>query len=181
MGIKDVEVKPATKLLTGFTGKTSMTMGNIKLSVDVGRIMKLVKFSVLDKPAIYNIILGTLWIYGMRAVAYTYHQCVKFLTQDGTHTIRGNQRMFRTCFVSEKKLGMKSTLHVREQDERHAKSLASASPKHDFVTKICLNDGNPTRFIDIRAELTEEIKVELVEFLRQNIQHSPGRSMTWKE
>lgn len=103
MSIKDAKVKPGTKPLTGFTGETTMTMETIKLPVYIEGINKLVKFSILDKPAIYNVILGTPWTHAMGAVALTYNQCVKFPTPDGANTIRGNQRMSRTCFVSEKK------------------------------------------------------------------------------
>lgn len=66
-----------------------MTIGTIKLVVNIGGITKLVKFVVIDKSANYNGILGTPWIYAIKLVPSTYHKCVKFPTPDGTNTIRG--------------------------------------------------------------------------------------------
>ncbi|KAG7529473.1 Retrotransposon gag domain, partial [Arabidopsis thaliana x Arabidopsis arenosa] len=54
------------------------------------------RFCCFDKPAAYNIILGTPWIYQMKAVPSTYHQCIKFPTPSGVGTIRGSQEASRT-------------------------------------------------------------------------------------
>lgn len=42
------------KSLTGFSGSTTMTVRSIKLLVLVRGVMKIVKFSVVDHPKIYN-------------------------------------------------------------------------------------------------------------------------------
>lgn len=74
MEIKDAEIKAAVKPLTKFTSEMSMTIGTIKLPVYVGGITKLVKFVVIDKSAIYNVILGTPWTHAMKLVMSTYRQ-----------------------------------------------------------------------------------------------------------
>lgn len=93
MEIKDSEIKPANIPLTRFTSKTTVMIRTIKLPVYVRGVTKLVHFVVIDKPAIYDVIIGTPWIYSIRAIPSTYHQCVKFSTPDGVFTIRGNQRI----------------------------------------------------------------------------------------
>ena len=78
-----------------------MTIRTIKLPIFVGGIIAWVKFVVLDKSAVYNVILGTPWIHQMQAIPSTYHQCVKFPTHKRVFTLRGNQQVARTCFLIE--------------------------------------------------------------------------------
>ncbi|XP_024009340.1 uncharacterized protein LOC112084440 [Eutrema salsugineum] len=104
MGINLSEVEAIPKPLTGFSGETTMTMGTIRLPVVAGGVTKIVEFCVTDHPAIYNVILGTPWINGMRAVPSTYHLCLKFPTPSGVKTIWGNQKESRNCCLTEHKL-----------------------------------------------------------------------------
>ncbi|XP_024014533.1 uncharacterized protein LOC112088483 [Eutrema salsugineum] len=104
MGIDLSEVEAIPKPLTGFSGETTMTMGTVRLPVVAGGVTKIVEFCVTDLPAIYNVIMGTPWINGMRAVPSTYHLCLKFPTPSGVKTIWGNQKESRNCFLTEHKL-----------------------------------------------------------------------------
>ncbi|KAF8088727.1 hypothetical protein N665_0532s0086 [Sinapis alba] len=104
MDVKDYELKPCKRPLTSFARDTTMTIGTVKLPVYVARITKIVKFVVIDSLAIYNVILGTPWIHSMKVIPSTYHQCIKFPTPSGTYTLKGDQRLSRTCFVTEQKL-----------------------------------------------------------------------------
>ncbi|XP_024010271.1 uncharacterized protein LOC112085300 [Eutrema salsugineum] len=76
MGIDLSEVEAIPKPLTGFSGETTMTMRTIRLPVVAGGVTKIVEFCVTNHPAIYNVIMGTPWINGMRAVPSTYHLCL---------------------------------------------------------------------------------------------------------
>ncbi|XP_024015961.1 uncharacterized protein LOC112089212 [Eutrema salsugineum] len=104
MGIDLSEVEAIPKPLTGFSGETTMTMGTIRLPVVAGGVTKIVEFCVTDYPAIYNVIMGTPWINGMRAVPSTYHLCLKFPTPAGVKTIWGNQNESPMCCLAEHKL-----------------------------------------------------------------------------
>ncbi|KAL1212877.1 hypothetical protein V5N11_027335 [Cardamine amara subsp. amara] len=93
------------------------------------------KFLVLERPAIYNVILGTPWIYAMKAVVSTYRQCLKFSTPCGVFTLKDDQVMSRTCYVNECKLRTASrTCVIRIQiptclDERQS-SISTLTSSH---------------------------------------------------
>lgn len=67
MRLADFRLKYPITPLTVFTGSTTMTIGTIKFPIYV------VKFVVVDKPVIYNVILGTPWIHLMKVVTSKYH------------------------------------------------------------------------------------------------------------
>ncbi|CAA7013209.1 unnamed protein product [Microthlaspi erraticum] len=99
----------------------------------------------MDKPAIYNAILGTPWLHEMKAVISTFHQCVKFPIPSGIFTLRGDQRMTRSCFLRERKLRTASSCMITEpvsDDEtdesnaiRRTRSIGKGTPSPP---------GNPT-------------------------------------
>ncbi|KAG7588597.1 Ribonuclease H-like superfamily [Arabidopsis suecica] len=67
MGISRADVVGPPSPLVAFTSESAMSLGTIKLPVLAGKVSKIVDFVVFDKPAAYNIILGTPWIYQMKA------------------------------------------------------------------------------------------------------------------
>ncbi|XP_023634631.1 uncharacterized protein LOC111829555 [Capsella rubella] len=103
MGISESEIKPKARTLTGYDGTTRLAMGDIKIEVKVGVVAKKLKLTVVDAPLIYNAILGSTWIYAMRAIHYVYHLCVKFPTPTGIYILYGDQKMSRNCCIIEKK------------------------------------------------------------------------------
>ncbi|KAG7557013.1 Retrotransposon gag domain [Arabidopsis suecica] len=107
MGISKPDIIGPPAPLVAFTSDTSMSLGNIKLPVLAAGVPKIVEFIVFDRPAAYNIILGTPWIYQMKAIPSTYHQCVKFPTLAGIGTIRGDQETSRSCYLMGHRLKLK--------------------------------------------------------------------------
>ncbi|XP_024014509.1 uncharacterized protein LOC112088458 [Eutrema salsugineum] len=122
MGIDLSEVEAIPKPLTGFSGETTMTMGTIRLPVVAGGVTKIIEFCVTDHPAIYNVIMGTPWINGMRAVPSTYHLCLKFPTPAGVKTIWGNQKESRMCCLAEHKLRNSVTVARADIDRKKMKT-----------------------------------------------------------
>lgn len=90
--------------LIDFTSETSMSLGTIKLLVLAAGVLKIVEFTVFNRSAAYNVILGTPWIYQMKAVPSTYHQCIKFPTPNRVGTIWGDQEMSRSCYLTGHRL-----------------------------------------------------------------------------
>ncbi|XP_024013910.1 uncharacterized protein LOC112087989 [Eutrema salsugineum] len=71
MDFPDSEIKPYMESLTGFTGEKTRRVGTVKIPIYVGGSARMIKFLVLNKPAINNAILGTPWLFDMKTVAST--------------------------------------------------------------------------------------------------------------
>ncbi|CAE5959424.1 unnamed protein product [Arabidopsis arenosa] len=99
MGISKADIIGPPAPLVAFTSDTSMSLRNIKLLVLAAGVPKIVEFIVFDRPAAYNIILETPWLFQMKAIPSTYHQSVKFPTPGGIGTIRGDQETSRSCYL----------------------------------------------------------------------------------
>ena len=73
----------AGRILSGFNGATTVTMGNIALLVKVGLVVQQVLFSVVEDLGPYNAIVSRAWLYAMNVVPSTYHQIISYLTSAG--------------------------------------------------------------------------------------------------
>lgn len=103
MGISERTIKPKIQTLTRYDGEAEMSIGEIKLQVQASGITRRIKFVVIDATPIYNAILGSPWIYSMRAIPSTYHLYLKFPIATGIFTLYGDHKVSRTCYVIEKK------------------------------------------------------------------------------
>lgn len=73
MHLSYCKVKTSVTPLRRFAGSNIMTIRTVKMSVYIGQMTRIVKFFVIFKSTIYNIIFGTSWIHSIKAVASTYH------------------------------------------------------------------------------------------------------------
>ena len=71
------------RVLFGFNGSTTLTVGDIALSVKAGPVTQQVLFSVVEDLGSYNAIVGQTWLYAMKAIPSTYHQTISYLTASG--------------------------------------------------------------------------------------------------
>ena len=71
------------RVLSGFNGATTLTVGDIALSVKAGPVTQQVLFSVVEDLGPYNAIVSRTWLHTMKVVPSTYHQSISFLTASG--------------------------------------------------------------------------------------------------
>ena len=74
------KLSSAGRILSGFNGATTLTMGDIALLVKVGPVIQQVLFSIVEDLGPYNAIIGRAWLHAMKAVPSTYHQTISYLT-----------------------------------------------------------------------------------------------------
>ncbi|XP_024016562.1 uncharacterized protein LOC112089927 [Eutrema salsugineum] len=161
------KIKADIEPLTGFTGEQTMTIGTVKIPIYVAGVAKTVKFLVMKTPAIYNAILGTPWLHAMKAVASTYHQCVKFPAPGGIYTLRGNQFTARSCYINECKLrtANQSCVISSKSDPITQKQ----KPPQETIVQVSIDETFSERQVGIDADLDLEIKEVIIQFLRKHV------------
>ena len=70
----------ADRVLSGFNGATTLTVGDIAISVKAGPVTQQVLFSMVKDLGPYNAIVGRTWLHAMKVVPSTYHQSISYLT-----------------------------------------------------------------------------------------------------
>ena len=88
----------AGRILSGFNGATTLSVGDITFSVKAGPVTQQVLFSVVDDLGLYHAILGRAWLHAMKAVPSTYHQTISYLTESGQVDLQGSQLAARQCY-----------------------------------------------------------------------------------
>ncbi|XP_024004949.1 uncharacterized protein LOC112082088 [Eutrema salsugineum] len=162
-------IEPFIEPLTGFDGERCMTVGMVNILIYLGGVAKIIQFLILDKSAIYNAILGTPWLHAMKAVASTYHQCLKFPTPDGVYTLRGNQAVARSCYINECKLhSANQACVISSLGPTNELVVQQTKPKRESIVEVCIDELRPERQVGIGAELDPNIREPLIHFLKQH-------------
>ncbi|XP_059598988.1 uncharacterized protein LOC132255159 [Vitis vinifera] len=86
------------RILSGFNGSSTISLGDIVLPVQAGPVTLNVQFSVVQELSPFNVILRHTWLHYMKAIPSTYHQMVSFLTNDGQIDLYGSQLAVRQCY-----------------------------------------------------------------------------------
>ena len=88
----------AGKVLSGFNGATTLSVGDIAFSVMAGLVTQQVLFSMVEDLGPYNAILVRVWLHAMKAVPSTYHQTISYLTESGQVDLQGRQLAAQQCY-----------------------------------------------------------------------------------
>ena len=91
MNIPFNKLSSISKILSGFNGATTVTMGDIVLPVKAGPVVQQVLFSIVDDLGPYNVIVGRTWLHVMKAVPSTYHKMISYLTSAGQVNLLSSQ------------------------------------------------------------------------------------------
>ena len=91
MNISFDKLSSAGRILYGFNGATTVTMGDIALPVKARPVVQQVLFSVVEDLGSYNSIFGQAWLYVMKVVPSTYHQMISYLTSAGQIDLLSSQ------------------------------------------------------------------------------------------
>ncbi|GKV46564.1 hypothetical protein SLEP1_g53537 [Rubroshorea leprosula] len=144
----------------GFNNQPVPVEGVITLPIYVGSEprfrMASVPFLVVKMESAFNAILGRATLCELKAIISQSHLCMKFPTPQGVGVLKGNQKMVRACYQDTfKKVGL-------------AVAPTGLAGGTGGMETVPLNPNVPERTVKIGTKLTEEERVELLEFLRVN-------------
>ena len=98
MKVPPSHLSSAGRILSEFNGFTTLTVGDIALSVKARLVTQQVLFSVVEDFGPYNDIVGRTWLHAMKAISSTYHQTISYLTACGQVDLQGSQLAARQCY-----------------------------------------------------------------------------------
>ena len=99
LGLKNQDLVKYDSPLVSFNGRVVIPQGQISLPVSMEGKEVIVTFIMVNSFSPYITILGRPWIHAMGAIPSTLHMKVKFCTERGIATVRGNQKVARQCLV----------------------------------------------------------------------------------
>ncbi|GFS43263.1 hypothetical protein Acr_00g0084440 [Actinidia rufa] len=113
-----------------------------------------------DCPSPYNAILGRPTLGGIKAITSTYHLKMKFPTLTGIGEVKGDQKMAGD-----------DTRILRDEIEQlileDPKETENTKPLEEVVP-ISIHPNYPDRQVMIGTELTNELRIALIDFLQKN-------------
>ncbi|CAL5392173.1 unnamed protein product [Camellia sinensis] len=141
--VKPEDLQPTSTRMCGFDGMVVALKGQVSLRICVEQVTVRTEFLVVDVYSSYNAIVGTSWLYDIKAVPSTYYQVVKFHRSMGIKAIRGDQKVSKECLMIEVK------------GKEKAVKIVAASGIADGCMR---SDSGPIAVFD-SAELAEEVEV----------------------
>lgn len=88
------EEEPGSSCLPGIGSLQQYTLGHMSLDLRVGPIRARTLMHVMDDDTLYHVMLCRPWLNVHRAVASTYHQCVKAVWGDRLVSIEATRMPF---------------------------------------------------------------------------------------
>ena len=117
--LKDQDLTKYDSPLVSFDGKVMIPQGQISLPVSMEGKEVMVTFIVVNSFSPYMEILGRPWIHAMGAIPSTLHMMVKFRTEQGVATVKGNQLVAQQCLVV--------VVHWKDEQAKY-KEIAEEAP-----------------------------------------------------
>ena len=119
-------------------------------------------FLVVDCSSSYNAIIGRPTLNSWKAVTSTYHLSIKFPTEHGVGQVQGDQLAARECYLVM--LAMDEQVQTMNIEEKRI----VAKPT-EVLENIPLDESDLEKYTRVGAELEENTKKDLVQFLKENV------------
>ncbi|KAL0320008.1 UNVERIFIED_CONTAM: hypothetical protein Sradi_5262300, partial [Sesamum radiatum] len=155
MQLEDVPLEAADTSPFGFAGEVvhPRSMISLPLTLGTSSLQKtyLLMFLVVDIPSAYNFILGRPTFNAFRAIISTYHMKIKFPMVEGVGEGNPNKR------------GKDPIPRPEPKDE----APVTVKPVKELLT-VELTPGDQGRVTKIRSKMKEDIRDQVVDYLRKN-------------
>ncbi|CAL2238162.1 unnamed protein product [Prunus armeniaca] len=147
--------------LVSFSGEVVQPIRSIHLPISIGSAPQwrtiTTPFLIIDCPTAYNVILGRPAMAQMKVFISTHMLLLKFPTPYGTGTVRGDQLGPRSYYASA----------VKSTNRQHRGEALAAEPVEDLEL-VTLDEDIQDRQVRIGTSLSQELRSDLVAFLRLN-------------
>ncbi|XP_026416663.1 uncharacterized protein LOC113312120 [Papaver somniferum] len=101
MGYKDSDLVTSTYNIYGFNGVASKPKGELVVKIFAGELETKVTVCVIDIDSPYNALIVRPWIHGIKGIASTYQQAIRFPMPSGIGEIRGDLKDAQDCIKKD--------------------------------------------------------------------------------
>ncbi|KAL6323501.1 hypothetical protein AAG906_039076 [Vitis piasezkii] len=98
MGFSPSALENPGRTLSRFNRASSTSLGDVVLLVQARPLVFNVQFLIVEDLSSFNTIMGRTWLHGMKAIPFTYHQMVSYLTENRQVNLFGSQLAARQCY-----------------------------------------------------------------------------------
>ena len=117
---------------------------------------------VVDFPSSYNVIIGRPIFNRWKATASTYYLKVKFPIEYGIGVVKGDQVLARECYQVVLAAKENYIWMIKEEEKEKIEALETMELVDEEPTE-------PTNTMKIKTNLSTQIKKELVQLLKKNL------------
>ena len=198
MGLGAEQLSSFLDPLYGFTGDAIVPIGQISLPLTIGgtdrHATTLTDFLIVDCPSTYNIVFGRPTRNDLDLITSTRSLTVKFPTPNGVGCVRGEQHLVRRCYENVIKMGAKGKkVNVIPKSDPRPVSQKGVSHNLDprevdchrhtgpveELEDILVREADEERRLKLGKNLTLEVKSQLTDFLRANLDVFAWNHGTW--
>ncbi|XP_077230185.1 uncharacterized protein LOC143863405 [Tasmannia lanceolata] len=171
--VPEDRLKPFYSHLYGFSGNIVPVEGSVELLVWIGRAphhsFAMIEFLVVTAQSAYSAILGRPGQNLLRTITSAYHQKMKFITPEGIGEVKGNQtesQEYYTTLLKGKPAA--ESLPIEMFDLRDEAQVMRNDSVEDLENIPLFESGDKEKVVRIGSSLPDDLKTNLIKFLRQN-------------
>ncbi|XP_056689874.1 uncharacterized protein [Spinacia oleracea] len=147
LGHSKEDLTPSNQVVKAYDNAWRNVLGSIELLLEYGFVARNVEFVVIDIEACFNLLLGRPWLHENNVIASTLHQKVKFLSDQGVGTIKGDPSDTSISHIG------KSILHLDEEEDTRVDGFS--------IYSVQVEDPEEDSEEDPEEDLAENMEEEL--------------------
>ncbi|XP_073137825.1 uncharacterized protein [Henckelia pumila] len=156
-GSSGYELSPVKTALYDFAGHTVQPQGEMLLPItlvsgDEKRTV-MTRFTLVEAPSSYNVILGRPIMNSFKAVASAYHQKIKFPVGDKVGEVRGDQPSSRKCYAETVKIDYKRARHNGKEEALGGREVCSVEESKSEYEEVEIELGQTGKSVKIARDL----------------------------
>ncbi|XP_073138060.1 uncharacterized protein [Henckelia pumila] len=172
MDLQRYELSPIKTALYGFAGYTVQPQGEMLLPITLGAgdVKKTImtKFTLVEAPSSYNVILGRPAMNAFRAVASAYHQKIKFPVGDKVGEVRGDQPSSRKCYAETVRVDYKRARQIGKEGGQGGREVCYVEESKGEYEEVELVLGQSGKFLRIARDMETNLAKSLKSCLIRN-------------
>ncbi|XP_072054783.1 uncharacterized protein [Arachis hypogaea] len=171
LGLEETELKAYPDTFFGLGDMPIRPLGLISLDTTFAKGMRSktlsINYIVVDVASTYNALIGRTTLNRLGAIVSTLHLCIKFPTQEGIATVKGDKKLARKCYNKSLNIRGKGK-EVNSIEPGGIRGRDDLRPQPERKTEEVQIGNEVGKTTNIRANLGTDLKEDLIKLLCEN-------------